>query len=123
MAHETYVGIIKDPDFVYSGEPEAWRDNVELVVHLGKGGGPLAEFALMPKAQRVDWATLVLPVTYEELRAYVGPRREVDVTSYRPFMPDMSDAEIRETMNFEPRAKIERLPRDRCYALVSVEDL
>jgi hypothetical protein len=43
VAHHLYVGIIKDPHFSYSGEPEAWRANIEFVADLGSGGGPLAD--------------------------------------------------------------------------------
>ena len=118
-----YVGVVKDPEFVYSGEPEGWRDNIDLVEDLGTGAGPLAGFASSDEARQVDWATFILPETYDQLPEWVGPAREVDVSAWRPFMPGKSDAEIREKMNFEPRAKIERLPPDRSYVLVSVEGL
>jgi len=64
-----------------------------------------------------------MPVRYEKLLETVGPSREIDVSAWRRSSPGGLYAEIPEKMNFDPRAKVERLPPDRSYLLVPVEGL
>jgi hypothetical protein len=61
---------------------------------------------MSPDAQQLDWATFIVPVTYEELVGYVGSGKLHPGQRH----PD-------------PRAKIKRLSPDRTYVLVSVEGL
>ena len=121
MAHDLYVGLVKDPEFRYSGEPEAWRDNIELVADLGTGAGPTAGFTTSEHAPRVDWATSIMPITYEGLQELGRPRRDVDVSAWRPFMPGFSDDEIRAKMKFDLHSEIAQLSPEGDYVLVSVE--
>jgi hypothetical protein len=119
--------VIKDPDLTYTGEAEAWRDNIELLFRIGGGlDGMLRAIRRAQEAagaRQADWATWIAPMTLDELREYVGTRRDRDVSVYRPYMAGRTDEQIREAMGFDPRVQLDRLHDDKCYALVAVEGI
>lgn len=125
--YNVYVGVIKNPDFEYSGEPECWRDNVDLLDEIATGMEAMVRvvnFRDDTRASRqVDWATWIIEMPLETLKRWVGPRRSSDVSAWRPFMANQTDDQIREQIGFDPRAKIDRLPPDQRYAIIAVEGI
>jgi len=125
--YNVYVGVIKDPNFEYSGEAECWRPNVELLDEIAVGMDAMTRvinFSDGSRAsQQVDWATWIVQISLEGLKQWVGPRRAADISAWRPFMTEMTDDQIREQIGLDPRAKIDRLPSEQRYAIVGIEGI
>ena len=123
-----YVAIIKDPEYRYSGEPEAWRENVELLFRLGYGRIEMMTVVHMTddpgrNGKQVDWATWIAEVTLAELRDWLMPKHQIDVTASRPYFPGASDDEIRERMKLDQTSQVAQLEEGPRYALVAVEGI
>lgn len=127
MGCDLYIARIRDPDHRYSLEDEAWRSNLELLVHLRGSGPELLEraealaAAAGRRAEQVDWATWFAEVTLAEVLDLLGPPVEVDVRAWRPYHPGSTDAEIRRRYGFDGAEQAADLDPAERYAIVSVE--
>lgn len=107
---EVYVAVIKDPAFHYSGEPEAWRENIELLFSIAVGTGSsfkVSGFAggLGIKRRQVDWATTIAELDLSEIERFT--REHQDMAGFR-------SGALNDVLQLAPG------PR---YALVTVEGI
>jgi hypothetical protein len=124
-----YAARIKDPHFTYTGEAEAWRENVDLLFQIGSGMSFMTELWRQLREGEIDgelgadWATSIAHVDKDTLRGYSGHGRLIDVDAWRPYLPCKSDDEVRELMHFDTRRLVDLLPDDQQYAIVGVEGI
>lgn len=120
MGFDVYLGAVKDSEFQYTGEPEAWRDNIELITAVPHAGSlPLP--ITSEESEQLDWATFVLPVSHEEALALIRPVEASDVHTQRFVNRELTDEDLRAKLEAERDRKLAKVKPDGDYLLVAVE--